>query len=58
MLSKHGTLESAILSTLWKMEKEGIYTNSVKDVYNFLSQNDDEKRAYTTIKTVMDRYGK
>ena len=55
MLSKHGTLESAILSTLWKMEKEGIYTNSVKDVYNFLSQNDDEKRAYTTIKTVMDR---
>lgn len=55
MLSKHGTLESAILSTLWNLEKEGIYTNSVKDVFNILAKNDSEKRAYTTIKTVMDR---
>jgi predicted transcriptional regulator len=55
MLSKHGTLEGAIMSTLWELEKDGIYTNSVKDVYNILAKNDAEKRAYTTIKTVMDR---
>ena len=55
MLSRHGSLECAILSALWGLEKDGIYTNSVKDVYDILSQNSDEKRAYTTIKTVMDR---
>lgn len=53
MLSKHGTLESAILSTLWNLESQGIYTNSVKDVYEILSKTD--KKAYTTVKTVMDR---
>ena len=55
MLSKHGTLESAILSTLWNLENNGIYTNSVKDVFDILAKSDNEKRAYTTIKTVMDR---
>ena len=55
MLSKHGILESAILSTLWDLEKEGIMTNTVKDVYDILAKNTTEKRAYTTIKTVMDR---
>ena len=53
MLSKHGTLEGAILSTLWELESQGIYTNSVKDVYESL--NKKEAKAYTTIKTVMDR---
>ena len=55
MLSRHGSLECAILGALWNLEQNGIYTNSVKDVFDILSQNDDEKRAYTTIKTVMDR---
>ena len=55
MLSRHGSLESAILSALWGLERQGIYTNSVKDVYEILAQSDDEKRAYTTVKTVMDR---
>ena len=55
MLSKHGTLESAILSSLWALEQEGKYTNSVKDVYELMSKTNPEKRAYTTIKTVMDR---
>jgi len=55
MLSRHGSLESAILGALWSLESDGIYTNSVKDVFDILSQSDDEKRAYTTIKTVMDR---
>lgn len=53
MLSKHGTLESAILSSLWELESQGIFTNSVKDVYEML--NKKEAKAYTTIKTVMDR---
>lgn len=55
MLSRHGSLESAIMGALWSLEQDGIYTNSVKDVFDILSKNDDEKRAYTTIKTVMDR---
>ncbi len=55
MLSKHGTLESAILSTLWDLENNGVMTNTVKDVYEILAKNSTDKRAYTTIKTVMDR---
>ena len=55
MLSKHGTLESAILNVLWDLENEGIYTHSVKDVYESMKRNYTDKRAYTTIKTVMDR---
>ena len=52
---KHGSLESIILNAMWELEKAGIYKNSVKDVYEFLSRTDSSKRAYTTIKTVMDR---
>ena len=52
MLSKHGALEGAILTTLWDLEERGLKLNTVKDVYNNMS---DEQRAYTTIKTVMDR---
>ncbi len=55
MLSKHGILESAILNVLWDLESEGIYTHSVKDVYDAMGKNYTDKRAYTTIKTVMDR---
>jgi len=53
MLSKHGALESAILSSLWELEESGVYTNTVKNVYDLLAKTD--KKAYTTIKTVMDR---
>ena len=52
---KHGSLESIILNAMWELEKAGLYKNSVKDVYEFLSKTDSTKRAYTTIKTVMDR---
>ncbi|MBQ4646873.1 MAG: BlaI/MecI/CopY family transcriptional regulator [Candidatus Gastranaerophilales bacterium] len=55
MLSRHGSLECAILGALWGLEQNGIYTNSVKDVYDILANSQEEKRAYTTIKTVMDR---
>ncbi len=52
---KHGSLESIILNAMWELEKAGLYKNSVKEVYEFLSKTDSTKRAYTTIKTVMDR---
>ena len=52
MLSRHGTLEGAILTTLWNLEEKGIKLNTVKDVFESM---DSDKRAYTTIKTVMDR---
>lgn len=52
---KHGSLESIILNAMWELEKSGFYKNSVKEVYEFLSKTDNTKRAYTTIKTVMDR---
>ncbi|MBR5304127.1 MAG: BlaI/MecI/CopY family transcriptional regulator [Candidatus Gastranaerophilales bacterium] len=55
MLSRHGSLECAILSALWGLEQNDVYTNSVKDVYEILANKGCEKRAYTTIKTVMDR---
>lgn len=55
MLYRHGSLECAILSALWQLERNGTYKNTVKDVYGYLLNNSSEKRAYTTIKTVMDR---
>ena len=55
MEQRHGCLESSILNVLWELEGKNIYTNSVKDVFDYLSKTGDCKRAYTTIKTVMDR---
>ncbi len=55
IMSKHGSLESAILSVLWDLERQGRFNNSVKDVYETLNAVNEEKKAYTTVKTVMDR---
>lgn len=55
MKYKNGSLESSILNVLWDLEKKGSYKNSVKDVYDMLAENPKSARAYTTIKTVMDR---
>ncbi len=52
MQSKHGTLEGAILTTLWKLERKGFRASTVKDVFDNM---EDDQRAYTTLKTVMDR---
>ena len=52
MQTKHGALEGAILTTLWELEDKGIKSNTVKSVFDNL---ESDKRAYTTIKTVMDR---
>ena len=55
VLSLSGSLESAILSVLWDLEEKGKTTNSVKDVHDSLNMISEEKKAYTTVKTVMDR---
>ena len=52
MLSRHGILEGAILTALWNLEEKGTKLNTVKDVFENM---ESDKRAYTTIKTVMDR---
>ncbi len=52
---RHGSLESIILNALWDLESQGIYKNSVKDVFDYISASHTTKRAYTTVKTVMDR---
>lgn len=52
---RHGSLESIILNALWELERAGVYKNSVKDVFNYICASETTKRAYTTVKTVMDR---
>lgn len=50
-----GTLEIEILNIIWQIQKEDEDRNiSVKDIVDYLSQK-NIKRAYTTVKTVMDR---
>lgn len=58
MSSSHGTLENEIMNAVWSIE-EGFYdTNqseiSVSDIVKFFNQT-GLQRAYTTVKTVMDR---
>ncbi len=52
---RHGSLESIILNALWELETQGVYKNSVKDVFDYICASENTKRAYTTVKTVMDR---
>ena len=52
---KHGMLESAIMNVLWDLEEKGIFRSSVKDVHKILNETNKTKKAYTTVKTVMDR---
>jgi len=50
-----GTLEVEILNIIWQIQKDDEDKNiSVKDVVDYLSHKHIE-RAYTTVKTVMDR---
>lgn len=58
MRLQHGSLESTILNVLWTLENKGDYLNSVKTVYNYIKENVEDKKAYTTLKTVMDRLHK
>ena len=52
---KHGMLESAIMNVLWNLEEKGLFKSSVKDVHQALNAISKDKKAYTTVKTVMDR---
>ncbi len=52
---RHGSLESIILNSIWTLEKDGVYKHSVKEVWENINNNSETERAYTTIKTVMDR---
>lgn len=56
MTLTHGTLESEILNAVWTMEENGINTSdiSVSEVLSEIN-NSGNVRAYTTVKTVMDR---
>ena len=56
MTFTHGTLENEILNAVWSMEENGINTKniSVSEVL-FEINNTGNIRAYTTVKTVMDR---
>ena len=56
MTFTHGTLENEILNAVWSMEENGINTKNIS-VSEVLSEinNTGNIRAYTTVKTVMDR---
>ena len=51
----HGCLENEILKTIWKLEDEREEDVSVNDVQTNLNAMSESERAYTTVKTVMDR---
>ncbi|MBQ4123300.1 BlaI/MecI/CopY family transcriptional regulator [bacterium] len=56
MAYTHGTLENEIMNAVWTMEENGINAKdiSVSEVLEEINNNGNV-RAYTTIKTVMDR---
>ena len=53
----YGVLEIEIMNAVWKLQEQNEDANiSVADIVEALNNNNME-RAYTTIKTVMDRLG-
>ena len=55
MKDSHGNLENEILNAIWRLEENQYDVNiSVNEVYTILNASTNA-RAYTTIKTVMDR---
>lgn len=55
MSISHGSLETTILNAIWYIEENKLAKEiTVLEVFN-LVQRTDTPRAYTTIKTVMDR---
>ncbi len=56
MAYTHGTLENEILNAVWTMEENGVNAKniSVSEVLSEINSNGNI-RAYTTVKTVMDR---
>lgn len=55
MSTSHGSLENKVLNAVWKLEaSEQTEDITVNDIF-VLIQKTTRQRAYTTIKTVMDR---
>ncbi|MBQ2644231.1 BlaI/MecI/CopY family transcriptional regulator [bacterium] len=58
-ISSHGSLEKEIMNAVWTMEENSnniqFIEISVGDVVNFINSNNSAPKAYTTVKTVMDR---
>ena len=53
--SNHGSLENTILNAVWFMEENEQDIISVSDVLERINIVSNQKWAYTTVKTVMDR---
>ena len=51
----HGSLENEILKTIWMLEEIDENDVSVNEVQEVINRNSSSSRAYTTVKTVMDR---
>ena len=54
MSTSHGTLENEIMNAVWTIEESQSAQISVSDVVDYINKN-GSTRAYTTVKTVMDR---
>lgn len=56
MAVRHGSLENEILSAIWSLQEKRIENISVNQVLEYINSNNKKiTRAYTTLKTVMDR---
>lgn len=55
MNNSHGSLENEIMKTIWMIEEISETDVSVNEVQDYLNRTTDTVRAYTTMKTVMDR---
>lgn len=51
----HGSLENEIMKTIWMIEEIAEIDVSVNEVQESINRTASSSRAYTTVKTVMDR---
>lgn len=51
----HGSLENEIMKTIWMIEEIADTDVSVNEVQVSINRTAESNRAYTTVKTVMDR---
>lgn len=55
MNNSHGSLENEIMKTIWIIEEIEDTDVSVNEVQESINRTSSSNRAYTTVKTVMDR---
>lgn len=57
--ASHGSLENEIMNAVWTIEENSENSDnlniSVADITEFINRNGSSSKAYTTVKTVMDR---